>query len=210
MSTNGNTPEQAPEQAEPPPVVRRLEGPSATLLGDLVEAFEELQTVLRCCERLVNDVAGRPRPDEVAVEGVWTMALLSYARAFAPRASGPVLTEDDLTKAQPETDVVKWHHVLLQLREQHADPVASPREQFTIAVTQDDEGAASGVAITSARTPLVDELTVRQTGAIAYALSTLVNERIEAQQLVVFEELKEASSDDLEKLETVELASALS
>ena len=49
-------------------------------------------------------------------------------------------------------------------------------------MTQDANGAASGVAITSARQPLVDDLTVRQTGAIAYALSGLVNERIEAQQ----------------------------
>lgn len=209
MSTNGTAPDPDQVAAPPPPaVVRRLEGPQAAMLGDLVETFEELQTVLRCCERLVTEVAGRPLPDEVVVEGVWTMALFSYARSFAARPSGTVLTEEDLTQALPETEVLKWHGVLLQLREQHADPVDSPREVFTIGVTQDDEGAASGVAITSARTPLVDELTVRQTGAIAYALSTRVNERIEAQQLVVFEELKEASRSDLDRLETVELVSA--
>lgn len=207
MSTNGAAPEHAEPPAEPA-VLRRLEGPSATLLGGLVEIFEELQTVLRCCERLVSEVAGRPRPDEVVVEGLWTMALLSYARSFAERESGARLSKDDLTTVQPETEVLNWHQVLLQLREQHADPVASPREQFTIAVTQDETGAASGVAVTSARTPLVDELTVRQTGAIAFALSTLVNERIEAQQLVVFEELKEASRSELEKLDTVELTLA--
>ena len=231
MSTNGNgmPPEQraapaesaasggptapetpGPESSAPeaPAVVRRLEGESASLLGDLVETFEELQTVLRCCERLVPEVAGRPRPDEVVVEGVWTMALLSYARAFAERRPGATLTDEDLTTAQPETEVLTWHQVLLQLRGQHADPVASPRERFTIAVTQDAEGAASGVAITSVRQPLVDEVTVRQTGAITYALSELVNKRIEAQQLVVFEELKAASKADLEKLEMVELVSA--
>ncbi len=213
MSTNGSSaepspPPQAPPPAEPPAVVRRLEGESAQLLGDLVETFEELQTVLRCCERLVAEIAGRPRPDEVVVEGVWTMALLSYARSFSTRSSGATLTREDLTTAQPETDVLKWHDVLLQLREHQSDPVTSPREQFTIAVTQDDDGAASGVAVTSARQPLVDELTVRQTGAIAYSLSELVNQRIEAQQLVVFEELKEATRADLEKLEQVDLAPA--
>jgi acid phosphatase family membrane protein YuiD len=207
MSTNGVSPE-SPGQTEAPSVVRRLEGESAAELGDLVETFEELQTVLRCCERLMTEVAGRPHPDEVVVEGVWTMALLSYARSFAERRPRATLSEQDLTTAQPETEVLKWHEILLQLRDQHANPGASPRERFTIAVTQGDDGAASGVAITSARQPLVDEVTVRQTGAIAYALSELVNERIESQQLVVFEELKEASRADLEKLETVELAPA--
>jgi hypothetical protein len=183
-----------------------VQSQGAAVLGDLVETFEELQTVLRCCERLVTEVAGRPHPDEVVVEAVWTMALLSYARSFSERPTGAVLTEEDLTTAQPETDVLKWHKVLLQLREQHVDPVASPRERFTIGVTQDSEGAASGVAITSVRQPLVDEVTVRQTGAIAYALSEAVNKRIEAQQLVVFDELKGASPADLEKLEKIELA----
>ena len=62
------------------------------------------------------------------------------------------------------------------------------------------------MAITSARQPLVDDLTVRQTGAIAYALSGLVNERIEAQQLVVSTELEAVSRTDLEKLDRVEIA----
>ncbi|MCW2847656.1 MAG: hypothetical protein JWR90_1630 [Marmoricola sp.] len=199
-----------PMPTETPAVVRRLEGPSAQVLGDLVETFEELQSVLLCCERLMAELAP-PRPaDPIVVEGVWTMALLSYARCFAAGERGPTLTEDDLTTAQPDTDVLTWHGVLLQLREQQADPVTSPREQFTIGVTQDDTGVASGVAVTSARIPLVDELTVRQTGAIAYALSSLVNERIEAQQLVVFEELGSASREDLEKLEPVDLAPASS
>lgn len=65
------------------------------------------------------------------------------------------------------------------------------------------------MAITSARQPLVDELTVRQSGAIAHALSGLVNLRIEAQQLVLFEELKEATRADPDRLETVELAAAI-
>jgi hypothetical protein len=208
MSSNGAPVEQPESSAPPesPAVVRRLETASAAALGDLVETFEELQTVLRCCERLVPEVAGRPHPDEVVVEAVWTMTLLSYARSFAERPTGAVLSEEDLTTAQPDTDVLKWHKILLQLREQQVDPVASPRERFTIGVAQDAEGAASGVAITSVRQPLVDEVTVRQTGAIAYALSEVVNKRIEAQQLVVFEELKDTSRADLEKLDTVELA----
>ena len=51
--------------AEPPVVVRRLDSENASLLRDLVETFEELQMVLRCCERLVSELgrrtAARPR-----------------------------------------------------------------------------------------------------------------------------------------------------
>jgi hypothetical protein len=73
-------------------------------------------------------------------------------------------------------------------------------------VAQGGDGGATGVAITSARQPLVDELTVRQTGAIAYALSGLVNERIEAQQAEVYEAVKDAAPADLEKLDRLDLA----
>ena len=198
MSTNGASVDQ-------PAVVRRLDGASASLLRDLVETFEELQMTLRCCERLVTELAG-DEPDGIVVEAVWTTALLSYARCFSESAAGGRLSVEDLTTSTPEGDVLEWHEVLMRLRDHYADPGANPRERFTVAVTQDAEGSASGVAITSARQPLVDDLTVRQTGAIAYALSGLVNERIEAQQQVVSGELEATSRSDLEKLDRVEIA----
>ena len=191
-----------------PPVVRRLESASAAVLGELVETFEELQMVLRCCERLVTELAEPDGPDEVVVEAVWTMALLSYVRCFSPGPSSVALTEEDLAAAQPGSEVLEWHQVLVQLRDHYVDPSASPRERFTVAVTQDAEGDPSGVAITSARQPLVDDVTVRQTGAVAYALSGLLNERIEAQQRVVSEELEAVSKADLEKLDTVAVVAA--
>ena len=196
MTTNGAS-------VEEPAVVRRLEGESAALLGNLVDTFEELQMTLRCCERLVTELSGDP--DDVVVEAVWTTALLSYARCFSEERAGGALSVDDLKAAQPESEALEWHQVLLQLRDHYADPSASPRERFTVAVTQDAEGGANGVAITSARQPLVDDLTVRQTGAIAYALSGIVNQRIEAQQLVVSAELESASRTELEKLDRLEV-----
>lgn len=206
MTTNDVVPES-------PAVVRRLETTSAASLVALVEMFEDLQTVLRCCERLVEELAPESdqpdqRPDPVAVEAVWTMALLSYARCFAVGETGVALNEGDLTTAVPNGEVVEWHQVLTQLRDQHADPLANPRERFSVGVTQDQDGVATGVAITSARQPLVDDLTVRQTGAIAYALSGLVNARIEAQQELVFEELKALAREDLDKLEPIEVGQA--
>jgi hypothetical protein len=188
-----------------PKALRRLESPSAKALADLVATFEELQTVLRCCERLVTALGTDGAPDDVLVEAVWTTALLSYARCFSAGAGGTALTEDDITTAQAHGDALQWHKVLLQLRDHYADPAVNPRERYSVGVAQDPTGAPSGVAITSVRQPLVDDLTVRQTGAMAYALSALVDERITAQQEKVFAEVKDTPKSTLDKLTEIEV-----
>lgn len=158
--------------------------------------------VLLCCERLVATLAAQH--DEVVVEALWTTAMLSYARAFAPGKES-ALTEEDLGATKLEGDLVEWHRMLLRLRDHHADPVTNPREIFSVGVAQDAEGAASGVAITSARQPSVDDVTVRQTGAVAYALSRSVNDRIEARQKELLEGLEGATREDLDKLDRLDL-----
>lgn len=190
----------------PPNALRLLRSPAALELAELVATFEDLQMVLRCCERLVSALAdGNGAKDDVLVESVWTVALLSYARCFSA-GGGAAVTEADLRATQPHGDVLDWHTVLLQLRDHYADPTLNPRERFSIGVAQNEEGAAKGLAVTSARQPLVDTLTVKQTGAIAFALSTLVNDRITAQQEKVFAEVRDTSTVDLDKLPCLDLA----
>lgn len=186
--------------------MRRVDDSSAAALVALVEVFEDLQTVLRCCERLVIEIAVEGEPDPVVIEAVWTTALLSYARCFSATVDGVVLTESDLTSTQSSPEVLEWHRLLLQLRNHYADPAVNPRERFSVGVAQDENGLASGIAITSARQPLVDDLTVRQTGAIAYALSGLVNERIELRQHEVFDELESWPKADLDRLDPLDAA----
>ncbi len=189
--------------------LRRLETSAAAKLSALAGVFEELQTVLRCCERLVSElrVEAGSEVDDVVVEGVWTVALLSYGRCFAPDGVA-ALTEEDLTAALPNDDVSSWHKVLLKLRDHHGDVRANPRERFSVGVSQDERGAAAGIAITSARQPLVDDLTVRQTGAIAFALSRLVNDRITAQQEKVFGEVRDTPEADLSGLALLDVATS--
>ena len=196
----------------PAEVVRRLADPAALALAGVVEVFDDLQTVLRCCERLVSDLADQNGPDAVAIEAIWTTALLSYARCFGAagsggsEGSGGVLTEDDVATAHSNTEeVLKWHRLLLSLRDHYADRCVNPRERISVGVTQDADGAASGVAITSARQPLVDDLTVRQTGAIAYALSGVVDQRIEAGQQQVLDEVRNRSKEELDALDALEV-----
>jgi hypothetical protein len=190
---------------DPPAVVRRLDTETSGSLIGLIAIFEDLQMVLRCCERLVEGLAAE-EPDSVLIEAVWTEALLSYARCFSVTEAGPALSEADLTEAQPEGDVLAWHKILLQLRDHYADPGVNPRERFTVGVTQDATGSPTGVAITSVRQPLVDDLTVRQTGAIAYALSGLVDGRVTARQEQIFNELKGMSGADLEHLDRLDVS----
>ncbi len=188
-----------------PKALRRLDTPEAKALAELIATFEELQTVLRCCERLVSALGEEGDPDDILVEAMWTLALLSYGRCFSARANGAALTEDDITAAKAHGEALEWHRVLLQLRDHHAHSTTNPREQFSVGVAQDAKGLASGVAITSVRQPLVDDLTVRQTGAIAYALSALVDERITAQQKKVFGKVRGTPKSVLEKLVRIEV-----
>jgi hypothetical protein len=207
---------------EPPPVVRRVESPAATALADLCAAFEDLQTVLRCCELLVASLAvgaGGPAgrgADPVTTEAVWTTALLSYARCFhsgeddgvgeGNRSHAAALTQDDVAATQAGAEALEWHRVFLRLRGHYADPSANPRERFSVGVAQGADGAAAGVAITSIRQPLVDDVTVRQMGAVAYALSTVVDARIGTGQERLFEDLKGVPPAELDQLATLDVA----
>jgi hypothetical protein len=192
----------------PPSSVRRVESPAAAELALQCATFEDLQTVLRCCEVLVATLAGGPGPavaaaDEVVTEAAWTTALLSYARCFRTgpldRTAG-LLTEDDVSGTQAGAKGLEWHRAFLRLRDHYADRRANPRERFSVGVAQDASGAARGVAITSVRQPLVDELTVRQLGGIAFALSTLVDGRIGEGQERLFASLQEKSPAELDAL----------
>jgi hypothetical protein len=178
--------------------LRRLDTPAVTVLVESLAIFEDLQMVLKCCERLMADlkVNGDAR-DELAIEAVWTVALNSYARCFTARPSKAQLTEDDLKAAQPHGEVGEWHKMLLLLQKHYSHQIANPRERFTIGAACDDDGQATGIGVTSARQPQVDSVTVRQTGAIAFSLSELVDKRITAQQETVFLAVSKLSVDDL-------------
>lgn len=168
-----------------PDVVRQLDMPAAGALADLAAVFDDLQAVLRCCERLVAALAV-PAPDELTLETLWTTTLLSYARCFAPGAHGMGLTTEDVTATELEGAVADWHGLLLRMRDHVADPAVNPRERFAVGVSQDAAGVAAGIAVTSTPQPRVDEVTVRQTGALAYALMRRVDARIEEHQRTVF------------------------
>ena len=72
-------------------------------------------------------------------------------------------------------------------------------------MSRNSDGSPAGIAVTSVRQPLPDEVTVRQTGALAYALLHLVDERIGAQQQRVSAAAGAMSQTELDRLPEVEL-----
>ena len=161
------------EGPTPPSAVRQLRSPAALALADLAAVFEDLQTVLRCCERLVVELSS-PAPDDLAVEAYWTTALLSYARCFTPGPRGVGLTEEDLTSTGLEGEVLAWHRVLLQLRERYADvavnpvftrePVRVPRNRIPVGGKFDERLVAQQqvvfTAVAAMARPALDQLPV--------------------------------------------------
>jgi hypothetical protein len=75
-----------------------------------------------------------------------------------------------------------------------------------VGAAQDEQGKAAGIAVSSARQQPVDEVVVRQTGAIAFELSRLVDQRIVAQQQAVFGALGRMKPDELEHLPLLTVA----
>ncbi|HSP36887.1 MAG TPA: hypothetical protein VLR26_03955 [Frankiaceae bacterium] len=193
-----------------PTEVRQLLTPAAFALADLAAVFEHLQTVLRSCERLMATLASSPgnEPDDLALEAYWMTAVLSYQRCFTAGERGPVLTPDDVTATGLPGDVLGWHRTLGQVQARYVDLAASPRETFSVGVVRDDEGKATGVAVTSARHAMVDEVTVRQTGAVAFELSRMVDARIAELQQKVFAGAGALTSAELDGLPLLDVADA--
>lgn len=199
----------------PPSSVRRLTSPAALALTDLAGMFEDLQTALRCCEKLIDllsEAAAHPgvEPDDLALEAYWATAVLSYARCFATGDRGTGLTEDDITATGLKGDPLGWHRVLMQLRGRYAHPALNPRESFSVGASQDSSGHAAGIAVASARQPLLDDVSVRQTGALAYALSGVVDQRVVAQQEVVYKAVAAMARPGLDRLPLLHLTTEAS
>jgi hypothetical protein len=130
-------------------------------------------------------------PDDVGVEALWTLALLSYARAFADGEGGAALTTKDLVGSDDDGNVLLWHRALLHLRDQHADQSRNPRESYTVGIAQGPSGAVNAVAVTSVRAPLVDKAAVRQAGAIAFPLCAVLDERIDPLQKEILADMRD-------------------
>ena len=203
--TNGSAP-----TATAPSTVRRLDGPEAGELASLAAVFEDLQYVLRCCEHLVTALNSpesgpvRVDTDTALVEALWTGALIGYVRCFSGRTS--VLTDKDLEELRLDGNVSEFHGMVKKLRDHYASRHVNPREAFTIGAAQANDGSPTGVAVISTPRPIVDDTTVRLLGRVAYALSGLVDARMQKTQNDVLGAAGKMSPAELSRLPLVHLA----
>lgn len=188
-----------------PPTTRQLRGPEALALADLTAIFDDLRFVLGACERLLGELARGAQQDAVAVESLWAATLTTYVRCFRSRASGVALAVTDLSETGVKGEVVQWHQMLGRLREFLVDGVANPREEYFVGVSQAADRTPVGIVVTSIARPKVDETTVRQTGRLAFELSSLVDKRIKQRQEAVFAAARKLSAAEFDKLDPIDV-----
>ncbi|HEY3606165.1 MAG TPA: hypothetical protein VGL06_01630 [Pseudonocardiaceae bacterium] len=189
-----------------PGTVRHLDTPAANALADLASMLDDLQTILYCCERLVAELdPTTDAPDPLVVESVWLAAVRSYGRCFTDAGRGMALTEDDVTGTSLQGEVLEWHRLLRRLDEHYR---SYPHGQLSVGAAVDPDGQATGIAITSVDQPPPDDRTVRQTGAMAYELSQLVERRMADQQERVLTAAKALSATELGRLPLIDIAGA--
>jgi hypothetical protein len=204
-NTNG-----AASTATAPSTVRRLDGAEAGELAALAAVFEDLQYVLRCCEHLVtalNSPDSGPvqvDTDTALIEALWTGALIGYVRCFSGRTA--VLTDKDLADLELDGDVSEFHSMVKKLRDHYASRHVNPREAFTIGAAQSNEGKPTGIAVISTPRPIVDDTTVRLLGRVAYALSGLIDARMQKTQNDVLGAAGKLTPMELSRLPLVHLA----
>jgi len=192
------------QQTAPPSAARQLTTPAALALADLTAIFDDLQFVLKCCERLITELR-RDERDDVIVESLWVATLVSYARCFRPGERGMGLAESDLAATGLKGEVTEWHALLGTLRDYYVQGTANPRESFSVGVAQAAAGTADGIVITSAIQPQVDDTTVAQTGRLAFELSRVLDDRIKEQQQTVFAAAQQMTAKSLAALPTIEV-----
>jgi hypothetical protein len=188
-----------------PTAARKLDTPAARELAGLAAIFDDLQFVLRGCERLLTELE-RDEPDDLLVEAVWTAVLSSYTRCFREKKDGAKVSVTDFSGTGLQGEVVQWHGLLGKLRDFYVQGGANPREEYSVGVAQAEDGRADGVVITSTPRPPLDPQTVQQTGRLAYQLSTLVNERIKTAQRDVLATSSASSAEDLNALPAISLS----
>jgi hypothetical protein len=119
-----------------------------------------------------------------------------------------VLPDADVNELGLDGDVGEFHAMVKKLRDHYASRHLNPREAFTIGAAQANDGRPTGVAVVSTPRPLVDDVTVRLLGRVAYALSGLLDKRMQQSQERVLEAAGRLSPGELSRLPLLHLSDA--
>ncbi|HEY1643528.1 MAG TPA: hypothetical protein VGG35_22870 [Streptosporangiaceae bacterium] len=181
-----------------------LDSPEACLLADQAGIIGDLQFVMDCCKRLLSELA-RPEDEQEPVipQALWSAALVAYARCFG-EGKRYGLTSDDIRSLPLQGEVLKYHKWVIEQRNQvtrhPADPFDAARVGATLSPPDARPRKVAGIAIMTMSHVLVDDMGVRQLGALASELARQTAEKAKPQQDVVLADTQKMDIDHLYEL----------
>ena len=181
-----------------------LDSPEARLLADQAGIIGDLQFVMDCCKRLLAELA-RPEAEQEPVipQALWSAALVAYARCFG-EGKRYGLTPDDIRSLPLQGEVLKYHTWVVEQRNQvtrhSADPFEAARVGATLSPPAAGPRKVAGIAIMTMSHVLVDDMGVRQLGALASELARQTAEKAKPQQDVVLADTQKMDIDRLYEL----------
>lgn len=181
-----------------------LDVPSARILADQASIIQDLQFVMDCSKRLLEELA-RPEEDRdgVVPQALWSSALLAYGRCFEQgRPSG--LTAEDIENLPLHGAVMKFHTWVIEERDKLATYPADPFEAATVGAAlsplRHKKRRVEGIAIFATSHVLIDAIGVRQLGGLASEVAKQTAEKATKQQDAVLAEAKRQDLDSLYSL----------
>ena len=193
-----------PKSPMPPMLTVNLDVPSARVLADQASIIQDLQFVMDCCKRLLNELA-KPEDerDPLFPLALWTSAVMAYARCFG-KGKRFGLTNDDVKNLPLHGAVMKFHTWVLEERDKLAAHAANPFEAATVgaALSPPDQAKrrVEGIVIFASSHVVVEDVGVRQLGGLASELAKQTAEKAQEQQDVVLKDAQQLDLDGLYKL----------
>jgi len=189
-----------------------LDTPSARVLADQASIIQDLQFVMDCCKRLLNELAiAQDERDPLIPLALWSSAVMAYARCFG-KGKRFGLTNDDVKNLPLHGAVMKFHTWVLEERDRLAAHAANPFEGATVGAAlsppKQPNRRVEGIVIFASSHVVVEDIGVRQLGGLASELAKHTAEKAQEQQDVVLKDAQKLSLDELYKLPPLRTAPA--
>lgn len=174
---------------------------SARILADQAAIIQDLQFVMDCCKRLLDDLA---KPDDqrepVVPQALWSAALVAYARCFGKNKKFG-LTTQDVHDLPLHGAVMEYHQWVVKERARLTSHPANPFDVATVGAALSPPGDANrrieGIAVLSTSHVLVDDIGVRQLGGLASELAKSTAAKAQTQQDEVLADARKLGLDTL-------------
>jgi len=181
-----------------------LDMPSARVLADQAGIIQDLQFVMDCCKRLLNELA-KPEDDRDPLMplALWSSAVMAYARCFG-KGKRFGLTTEDVKNLPLHGAVMKFHQWVLEERDKltaHApDPAAKAKVGAALSPSDQEDRRVEGIVIYAASHVVVEDVGVRQLGGLASELAKQTAEKAQEQQDIVLKDAQQLNLDSLYEL----------